>query len=135
MLLNLLSKEEKFYFIDLLCKVFTVDGAANDFEKRILELYKTEMGDETSKHRHSNLDFNKLVEYFASRSKTTKNIVYYNIVFVSLSDEFYSVEVHELLDQIQHELMITNKKKIELLKVIYAEKDLKEKAKRLMFEW
>ena len=44
---------------------------------------------------------------------TRKNIVYYNIVFVSLSDEFYSVEVHEILDQIQHELLITNKKKIE----------------------
>lgn len=134
MLLNLLTKEEKYYFLDLLSKVFTVDGEVTDFEKRILQLYKTEMGEDINKHRHSNLAFDKLVEYFASKPKTTKNIVYYNIVFVSLSDEFYSVEVHEILDQIQHELLITNKKKIELLKAIYAEKDLREKVKRLVFE-
>ena len=135
MLLNLLSKEEKYYFLDLLTKVFTADGEVTDFEKLILQIYKTEMGDDINKHRHSNLPFEKLVEYFASKPKTTKNIVYYNIVFVSLSDEFYSVEVHEILDQIQHELLITNKKKIELLKAIYAEKDLREKVKRLVFEW
>ena len=35
---------------------------------------------------------------------------------------------------VQHELLITNKKKIELLKAIYAEKDLREKVKRLVFE-
>ena len=134
MLLNLLSKEEKYYFLDLLTKVFTADGEVTDFEKRILQIYKTEMGDDINKHGHSNLPFEKLVEYFASKPKTTKNIVYYNIVFVSLSDEFYSVEVHEILDQIQHELLITNKKKIELLKAIYAEKDLREKVKRLVFE-
>ena len=129
MLLNLLSKEEKYYFLDLLTKVFTADGEVTDFEKRILQIYKTEMGDDINKHRHSNLPFEKLVEYFASKPKTTNNIV-----FVSLSDEFYSVEVHEILDQIQHELLITNKKKIELLKAIYAEKDLREKVKRLVFE-
>lgn len=134
MLLNLLTKEEKYYFLDLLSKVFTVDGEVTAFEKRIMQIYKTEMGDDINRHRQSNMAFEKLVEYFASKPKTTKNIVYYNIVFVSLSDEFYSVEVHEILDQIQHELMITNKKKIELLKAIYAEKDLKEKVKRLVFE-
>lgn len=134
MLLNLLTKEEKYYFLDLLSKVFTVDGEITDFEKKIMQLYKTEMGDDINKHRHSSLQFEKLVEYFAAKPKTTKNIVYYNIVFVSLSDEFYSVEVHELLEKIQQELLITNKKKTELLKAIYAEKDLREKVKRLVFE-
>lgn len=134
MLLNLLTKEEKFNFIDLLIKVFTVDGAVTTYEKKILELYKTEMGEDANKYRKGSLTLEKLIEFFAQKPKTTKNIVYYNIVFVSLSDDFYSVEVHELLDKIQHELVITNKKKIELLKAIYAEKDLKEKVKRLVFE-
>ena len=36
MLLNILSKEEKYYFIDLLTKVFVVDGSVSDYEKHIL---------------------------------------------------------------------------------------------------
>lgn len=134
MLLNLLSKEEKYYFIDLLQKVFIVDGSVSDYEKHILEMYKTEMGDDINRYRRSSLSFEKLVEYFSTKAKTVKNIVYYNITAVSLSDEFYSVEVHTTLEQIQHEFLITNKKKIELLKVVYAERDLKEKAKRLVCE-
>ncbi len=134
MLLNLLSKEEKCYFIDLLQKVFVVDGTISDYEKHILEMYKTEMGDDINRYRRSNLSFEKLVEYFSTKAKTVKNIVYYNITAVSLSDEFYSVEVHSILEQIQHEFLITNKKKVELLKGVYAERDLKEKVKRLVCE-
>lgn len=134
MLLNILSKEEKYYFIDLLTKVFVVDGSVSDYEKHILEMYKTEMGEDINKYRRSSLSFEKLLEYFSTKPKTIKNIVYYNITWVSLSDEFYSVEVHLTLDQIQHEFIITNKKKIELLKAVYAERDLKEKVKRLVSE-
>lgn len=134
MLLNILSKEEKYYFIDLLTKVFVVDGSVSDYEKHILEMYKTEMGEDINKYRRSSLSFEELLEYFSTKPKTIKNIVYYNITWVSLSDEFYSVEVHLTLDQIQHEFIITNKKKIELLKAVYAERDLKEKVKRLVSE-
>lgn len=134
MLLNLLSKEEKGYFIDLLSKVFMVDGDVNELEEKFLKKCKVEMGEDINKHRNSNLSFEKLVEYFSSKPKTTKNIVYYNITRISLMDEFYSVEVHETLDLLQHEFVITNKKRVELLKTIYAEKDLNEKVKRIVFE-
>ena len=134
MLLNLLTKEEKFYFVDLLSKVFIADGPLTDFEKRLLENMKSEMGDEVIKHKRSNLSFEKLVAYFTEKPKTTKNVIYYNLTWVSLIDDFYSVEVHELLDQIQQEFMITNKKKAEVIKVIGAEKDLNEKVKRLLIE-
>ena len=134
MLLSLLTKEEKFHFIDLLQKVFVADGQLNEFEKHILEMYKTDMGEEINKYRRSNLSFEKLLEYFSNKPKTTKNIVYYNITYVSLYDEFYSVEVHQILEQIQEAFVITNKKKTELLKLLYAEKDLKEKIKRLVSE-
>ena len=43
----------------------------------------------------------KLVSYFAEQPKTKRNVIYYNLTWVSLLDDFYSVEVHELLDQIQ----------------------------------
>ena len=134
MLLNLLSKEEKMHFIDLLRKVLIIDGPANEFEKQIQAKFQSEMGSEISKYRMSLLTTEKLIEYFSAKSKGVKNIVYYNLVAASLYDEFYSVEEHLLLDQIQKSFAITEKKKIELVKAVYAERDLKEKVKRIVNE-
>lgn len=134
MLLNLLSKEEKYYFLDLLMKVNSIDGELNDFEKMAVERFKSEMGDDISRYRKSNLSSDKLISYFSEKSKQIKNIVYYNIIWASLSDEFYSVEEHLLLDQIVHAFGITNKKRIELQKAVYADRDLREKVKRIVFE-
>ncbi len=134
MLLNVLSKEEKFYFLDLLICVVSVDGPVTDYEKQVLSLYKAEMGDDINKYRKSNLKAEQLMDMFSEKSKVIKNIVYYNISWASLSDEFYSAEEHFILDDIQKKFGITNRKKVELLKAVYAERDLKEKVKRIVFE-
>ena len=134
MLLNLLSKEEKYYFLDLLMQVNSIDGELNDFEKMAIGRFKSEMGEDINRYRKSNLTSDKLIDYFSQKSKQVKNIVYYNIVWASLSDEFYSVEEHLLLDQIVHAFGITNKKRIELQKLVYADRDLREKVKRTVFE-
>ena len=134
MLLNLLSKEEKMYFIDLLRKVLIIDGPTNEFEKQVQAKFQSEMGSDINKYRMSLLTTEKLIEYFSAKSKGVKNIVYYNLVAASLYDEFYSVEEHLLLDQIQKSFEITDKKKIELVKAVYAERDLKEKVKRIVNE-
>ena len=89
MLLNLLTKEEKFYFIDLLSKVFIADGPLTPSEKKLLEKLKQEMGEEVAKHKASNLTFEKLVAYFAEQPKTKRNVIYYNLTWVSLLDDFF----------------------------------------------
>ncbi|MFA6611110.1 MAG: hypothetical protein WCS78_01850 [Bacilli bacterium] len=134
MLLNLLTKEEKFYFIDLLVKVISIDGQTNEMEIQIVSKLKYEMGDDALKYRKSNLSLEKLIDYFASKPKVTKNLVFLNLISASLSDEFYSVEEHFLLEQIQNSLEIPRKKRTELVKVVYADRDLREKAKRIISE-
>lgn len=135
MLLNLLSKEEKNYFIDLLKKTITVDGPVNDIEKSVISKLQGEMGEDISKFfRFSTLTTEKLIEYFASKPKGVKNIVFYNLFAASLIDDFYSVEEHLLLEQIQEAFGIPNKTKVELCKLVYAERDLKEKIKRMIIE-
>ena len=134
MLLSLLSKEEKFYFIDLLKKVLVVDGPTNDLELHVQAIYQSEMGDDMNKYRKSLLTTEKLIEYFAAKSKGVKNIVFYNLYAASLIDEFYSVEEHILLDQIQQAWNIPDKTKMELCKAVYAERDLREKVKRIVNE-
>lgn len=135
MFLSLLSREEKQHFVDLLVKVVSVDGEASDMELQIINRLKHEMGEDVLKYRKSSLDREKLIDYFAEKSKPIKNLIFLNIVIASLHDEFYSVEEHLLIEEIQNSFEISNKKKSDLMKIVYAERDLREKAKRTISEW
>ncbi len=132
MLLSLLTKEEKYYFIDLLNDLISVDGDPTQIEANLIKKLKLEMGEDISKYKKSNLSKEKLMEYFSSKPKATKNLVFLNLVSVSLNDEWYSVEEHFLLEEIQQAFDISDKKKIELMKVVYAERDLRERIKRVI---
>lgn len=134
MFLSLLSKEEKFYFIDLLQKLMFVDGEASELELQIINRFRHEMGDDVLKYKQSNLSLEKLIEYFAVKSKATRNLVLLNLIAASLYDEWYSVEEHFLIEEIQKAFDISDKKKQELMKIVYAERDLREKAKRILVE-
>lgn len=134
MLLSLLSKEEKYYFIDLITKLVSVDGAANETEMQVINRLKYEMGEEAMKYRKSNLPIEKLIEYFSQKTKSIKNLVFMNLVSASLYDDWYSVEEHFLIEEIQTAFSISDKKKLELMKVVYAERDLRERAKRIISE-
>ncbi len=134
MLLNLLTKEEKFYFIDLLVKVISIDGTANEMEMQIVNKLKYEMGEDALRYHKSSLSLEKLIDYFATKPKVTKNLVFLNLLSASLADEFYSVEEHFLLEQIQNSLEIPRKKRTELVKAVYSDRDLREKVKRIISE-
>lgn len=134
MLLSLLSREEKRYFIDLLNRVVLVDGKASETEQKIFNRLKYELGESFNSYKLSTLSIDKLISYFAKKNDSTKRLVYMNIVALSLNDELYSVEEHLLIEKIQEAFGINEKKKKELMKVVYAERDLRENAKRLISE-
>jgi hypothetical protein len=134
MFLSLLSKEEKHYFIDLLVKVVAIDGEANETETQIINRLKYEMGEDALRYHKSSASMEKLIEYFSQKPKATRNLVFMNLVSSSLYDEFYSVEEHLLIEQIQNSFEINNKKKSELMKIVYSERDLRERAKRTIAE-
>lgn len=134
MLLSLLSKEEKFHFIDLLTKMVFVDGAASELELQIIDRLRYEMGDDVLKYKKSNLKLDKLVDYFAGKTKTIRNLVLLNLISASLYDDWYSVEEHFLIEDIQNKFQITDKKRQELMKLVYAERDLRERARRVIQE-
>lgn len=134
MLLNLLTKEEKHRFMDLLLKVISVDGPTSETEKKIIDRLKYEMGEDALRYRSSQTQLEKLIEFFSTKPQTTKNLVFYNLLSASLSDEFYSVEEHIVIAQIQEGFNISQKKKNELIKAVYLERDIKEKVKRVISE-
>lgn len=134
MFLSLLSKEEKYYFIDLLVMVVAVDGEVNETEVQIINRLKYEIGEDVLRYRKSSLSREKLIDYFSAKPKATRNIVFLNLISSSLYDEFYSVEEHLLIEQIQNRFEITNRRKADFMKIVYAERDLREKAKLLISE-
>ncbi|MCR5422467.1 MAG: hypothetical protein K6E74_02405 [Bacilli bacterium] len=135
MLLALLSKEDKINFLDLLRQFIIIDGQASELEKQVQKKFLYEMGDDVVKRFPTvKMDKKKLIKYFSEKPQATKNIVYMNLFAASLEDEWYNVEEHFLLDEIQKAFNIPAKKKIELMKVVYADRDLREKAKRIVSE-
>ncbi len=134
MLLNLLAKEEKYYFVDLLTRLICIDGEATTTELSLVDKLKYEMGEDMSRYRKGNLPKEKLIEYFSAKPKTIKNLVFMNLAAASLNDDWYSVEEHFLLEQIQQSFQISEKKRSELIKLVYAERDLREKTKRVLAE-
>jgi len=134
MFLSLLSKEEKFHFIDLLTKVVSIDGEVNEIELQVVNRLKFEMGEDVLKYKKSNKTLEELIEYFMEKNKATKNLVFMNLVNASLYDDWYNVEEHFLIEEIQKAFKISAKKKSELMKIVYAERDLREKAKRVISE-
>ena len=134
MLLSLLTKEEKGYFIDLLVKLIHADGDPSQMDLQTFKRMKYEMGEEGLKYRMSNLSVDKLIEYFTTKTKATKNLVLLNLIAASLSDEYYSVEEHFLIEQIQEALGISDKRRKELTRFVYQERDLREKVKRTISE-
>lgn len=134
MLLSLLQKEDKYYFLDLLRQLLLVDGESSEIEKQIFKKFKFEMGEDILKHRSNNLKTSQLIQYFEDKPQSVKNLVFMNLVSASLRDEWYNVEQHSLLEEIQNAFKISDKKKVELVKIVYAERDLREKAKRTINE-
>lgn len=134
MLLNLLTKDEKHKFLDLLVKVINSDGQTSEAEKVIIEKFRYEMGEDALRYHASGAPIEKLIEYFSEKPTATKSLVFYNIINASLADEFYSVEEHLIIEKIQEGFQISNKKKTDLMKAVYAERDLRERVKRIIGE-
>lgn len=130
MLLSLLPKEEKIYFIELVKRLITIDGEETDAEKTIVKKLRLELGDDIEKAKSIKLNKDQLIEYFINKPVATKRIVYMNLVSASLKDEWYNVEQHLMLAEVQEKFGITDKQKNSFMKIVYAERDLREKAIR-----
>lgn len=134
MLLSLLSKEEKNYFIDLAVELVSIDGQPTEKELGIIKKFKRELGEDVAKYKKSGLSRDKIIDYFVQKTYPTRNLVFLNLVSASLNDDFYSVEEHLFLERIQQAFEISEKKKAELMKCVYSERDLRERVKRIISE-
>ncbi|MGE4320711.1 MAG: hypothetical protein AB7E61_04575 [Acholeplasmataceae bacterium] len=134
MLLSLLTRKEKLKFLDLAMHMVTVDGEASEIEKRLLQTMLVEVGDDIANEYTFKLsaDLKETIEFFSEASVAVKNIVYLNLIKTSMIDELYNTAEHFFLEDIREHFNIDDYKKKQIIRLVYNERDLRERAKRIV---
>ncbi|MGI6781744.1 MAG: hypothetical protein ACOX56_02835 [Acholeplasmataceae bacterium] len=132
MLLHSLTRKEKLKFLDLALHLCSIDGEPSNYEDRILNLMLAEIGDDVAAEYTFKLsdDYDKTIIFFESAPIAVRNIVFLNLSKLPLYDELYNTEQHFFLEEIRERFGITVAKKKQLMRLIYDERDLIEKAKK-----
>ncbi|MCD4826735.1 MAG: hypothetical protein K8Q99_02990 [Acholeplasmataceae bacterium] len=134
MLLSLLTRKEKLKFLDLVMHMVAVDGEPTEIEQRLLNIMLAEVGDGIIKEYTYTLskDLVETVDYFKQANPSVKNIVYLNLLKVTMMDDFYNTTEHIFLEDMRIEFSISDLKKKQLMRLVYNERDLRERAKRVV---
>ena len=133
MLLSLLNKKEMLKLLDLAIYMVDIDGDPTDAEKRILNKMLAELEDIKDEYSFRLTDTaENTVKFFVGSNQVVRNIVYLNLVSISMQDDLYNTSELLFLEKIQKAFEITAEKRRELISIVYAERDLREKAIRII---
>ena len=133
MLLNLLNKKEMLKFLDLAIYMVDIDGEPTEIEKKILQKIFREVGhvvEEYSFEFSSSIE--ETIDFFVGCNRVVKNIVFLNLVTITLTDDLYNTTEHLFLEHLQEKLGITPERRRELMAIAYDERDLRERAARIL---
>lgn len=134
MFLSLLTKKEKLKFLDLAVYMIDIDGKPTDVEKKLISRIYGEIGREiVEEYTFSKSDsIDDTIDYFKDANQAVKNIVFLNLVSISMEDDLYNTLEHLFLERIEKELGITAEKRKDLMQIVYDERDVREKAMRVI---
>jgi hypothetical protein len=133
MFLSLLNKKEMLKFLELAIYMVDIDGETTDVEKRVLTKMIAELDavkDEFSFRLADTVE--NTINFFASANQVLRKVVYLNLVTISMEDDLYNTSELLFLKKIQKVFEITAEKRRELISIVYAERDLREKAIRII---
>lgn len=134
MFLSLLTKKEKLKFLDLAVYMIDIDGKPTEVEKKLISRIYGEIGREiVEEYTFSKSDsIDDTIDYFKDANQAVKNIVFLNLVSISMEDDLYNTLEHLFLERIEKELGITGEKRKDLMQIVYDERDVREKAMRVI---
>lgn len=134
MFLSLLNKKEKLKFLDLAVYMIDIDGKPTEVEKKLISRIYGEIGREiVEEYTFSKSDsIDDTIDYFKDANQAVKNIVFLNLVSISMEDDLYNTLEHLFLERIEKELGITAEKRKDLMQIVYDERDVREKAMRVI---
>mgnify|MGYP000896851279 CR=1 FL=1 len=136
MQLQLLDRKEKLKFLDLALHLINIDGQMSDIESKLLDVMVAEVGPEIVKEYHFSLsaDLNETLQFFSEKAAYVKCLVYLNLLVLIMLEDLYNTKEHFFLEDIRHLLQISEKKKTQLMRIVYEQRDLNEKVKRTIHE-
>ena len=134
MFLSLLTKKEKLKFLHLAVYMIDIDGKPTEVEKKLISRIYGEIGREiVEEYTFSKSDsIDDTIDYFKDANQAVKNIVFLNLVSISMEDDLYNTLEHLFLERIEKELGITAEKRKDLMQIVYDERDVREKAMRVI---
>lgn len=134
MFLSLLTKKEKLKFLDLAVYMIDIDGKPTEVEKKLISRIYGEIGREiVEEYTFTKSDsIDDTIDYFKDANQAVKNIVFLNLVSISMEDDLYNTLEHLFLERIEKELGITAEKRKDLMQIVYDERDVREKAMRVI---
>ncbi|MDE7161748.1 MAG: hypothetical protein K2N65_03200 [Anaeroplasmataceae bacterium] len=133
MFLSLLNKKEMLKFLDLAIYMVDIDGEPTQYEKRILTKMMAELDEIKDEYSFRLTDsVENTIDFFTHANKVVKNVVYLNLVTISMEDDLYNTSELLFLEKIQKKFDITAEKRRELISIVYAERDIREKAIRII---
>lgn len=135
MFLSLLKEKEKLKFLDLAMYMVDIDGSATEFEKVLLDRMCREVGHVVTDYSFVNSDsIDVTMDFFKKCNRVVKNIVFLNLMIISMSEDLYNTTEHLFIEKLQKLFDITPERRRELVGVIYDERDLRERASRIIKE-
>lgn len=133
MFLSFLNKKEMLKFLDLAIHMVDIDGEPTQIEKRVLTKMIAELDQVKDEYSFRLTDsIEETIDFFTKCNKVVKNIVYLNLVIISMEDDLYNTSELLFLEKIQKKFDIAAEKRRELISIVYAERDLREKANRII---
>ncbi len=133
MFLSYLNRKEKLKFIDLAVYMVDIDGEPTQVERRIIKKMLAELDDIVPEYTFAKSEsISETVTFFESCNQVVKNIVFLNLVTISMEDDLYNTEEHIFLEEIKDRFSITAEKRRDLMSIVYEERDLRERASRVI---
>ena len=133
MFLSLLNRKEMLKFLDLAIYMVDIDGEPTDVEKRVLIKIIAELDQVKDEYSFRLTDTTEnTINFFLGANQVVKNVVYLNLVWISMEDDLYNTSELLFLEKIQKAFEISAEKRRELISIVYAERDLREKAMRII---
>ena len=133
MFLSLLNKKEMLKFMDLAIYMVDIDGEPTEVEKRVITKMIAELDQVKDEYSFRLTDtVENTIEFFTGSNSVVRNVVYLNLVTISMEDDLYNTSELLFLEKIQKKFEISNEKRRELISIVYAYRDLREKSMRII---
>ncbi len=137
MFLSYLNRKEKLKFLDLAIYMVDIDSNPTEVEKRVVKSLFAEIGEDiVNEYSHEfRSDIDTTINYFKESNQVVRNIIYFNLCRIAITDDLYNTTEHLFLERLEEEYGISREKRKQLVKCVYDERDLREKALRVIREY